>query len=172
MQDDGFADSGYFFTLTNLELLNLMYAYDGKLKDYRFKMWVAAHSGRFVPFYMVQKIMDGIQPAWEPIAQAIFCDAHRKITPPELLTGDPVSKGIQQVNGKYLPIALDKEAYPVHNRYPVEIGKVIFPDSEKRLLSSIRDKWLEAIEGEAGVAAGNGLYFGGVFTLRYWPYRV
>lgn len=151
---------------------SLMCAYDGKLRDYRFKMWVAAHSGRFVPFYMVRKIIDGIQLDWEPIAQAMFYDAHRKITPIKLLAGDPVPKAIQKVNGKYVPVALDKAVYPVHNRYPVEAGKVIFPDSEKALLSAIRSNWLEAIEGEAGIAAGNGLYFGGVFTLRYWPHTI
>jgi hypothetical protein len=66
---------------------------------------------------------------------------------------------------------LGKGVYPVHNRYPVKGGRVVFPESEKTSPGSIREKPLGAIGGETGVAVGNGLYFAGVFSLDNWPNR-
>lgn len=71
---------------------SLLYTSHGKLKDYRLRMWVAIHSGRFVPFYMCPKLYGSIKPRWGQIAQAIFKDAHRRITPPEAFKGDPISE--------------------------------------------------------------------------------
>ena len=69
------------------------------------------------------------------------------------------------MNGGQFPIAVDEGVYPENTRYPLERGRVIFPQSEVDLSSSIRDVWLEAIGGEQGVADGNGLYFGGLVTF-------
>jgi|GEM_PF-2882969 len=146
---------------------NLMFNPKGELKDYRFRMWAAAHSGKFTPFYSFVKGLGGVDPSWDPIAQEIFRDVHRRITPNEELAsrGDPVPKGVVQVNGGKFPIALDRGVYPDYARYPEKNGKIDFPQSELGLSSSIRQVWIDEIEGEQGVRAGNGLYFGGLVTL-------
>ncbi|HMB08086.1 MAG TPA: hypothetical protein VKP69_30695, partial [Isosphaeraceae bacterium] len=46
-------------------------------------------------------------PSWEPIAQAIFGDAHERITPPEDLRGGPVPRGTRLIHGKFIPVALE-----------------------------------------------------------------
>ena len=146
---------------------NLMLDAKGQLKDYRFRMWVAAHSGRFTPFYAFARGFAGIDPAWDPIAQAIFRDVHKRITPPEELVDrpDPVARGAVQVNGGKFPLALDDGVYPLHTRYPVKNGVVEFPVSEVDLHSSMQEVWLREIGGQEGVAGGNGLYFGGIVNL-------
>lgn len=146
---------------------NLMIDDKGQLKDYRFRMWVAAHSGRFTPFYAFARGFAGIDPAWDPIAQAIFRDVHKRITPPEELVDrpQPVERGAVQVNGGKFPLALDEGVYPLHTRYPVKNGVVEFPVSEADLHSSMQEVWLREIGGQEGVAAGNGLYFGGIVNL-------
>ncbi len=146
---------------------NLMFDAKGNLRDYRFRMWAAAHSGRFTPFYAFVKGFGGVDPAWDPVAQAIFQDVHRRITPASELErrGVPISAGVVRANGGQFPIAVDREVYPPHTRYPTRNGKIDFPQSEVDLPSSIRDVWLDTIGREKGVAAGNALYFGGMVTL-------
>ena len=163
---EGMSDLFYWDVRRNLP--NLMFNEKGQLKDYRWRMWAAAHSGRFAPFYAFVKGFRGIDPSSDPVAQAIFQDVHNRITPNEELVrrGRPEARGVVQVNGGKFPIAVDHEVYPPHTRYPVRSGSVAFPLREKNLPGSIRETWLETIGGEEGVMAGNGLYFGGLVTIR------
>lgn len=158
---------GLFFEDVQRDEPNLMFDVAGRLEDYRFRMWVAMHSGRLVPFYMIPKLVGGIAPSWEPIAQAIFGDAHERITPPEDLRGGPVPRGTRLIHGKFIPVALDRGVYRPHTRYPVVGGKVVLSRSEALLSPAVRATWLDVMGGEEGIAAGNGLYFGGVFSILH-----
>ena len=146
---------------------NLMIDAAGNLRDYRLRMWVFAHSGRFTPFYAFVKSFEGVDTSAGPIAETVIADVHRRITPADDLSGrsGPEFKGIVQTNGAAFPIAVDRRVYPEHTRYPVKGDQVNFPQSELNLPSSIREVWLDAIGGEKGVAEGNGIYFGGLVTL-------
>lgn len=140
---------------------NLMCDTAGNLHDYRFRLWVAAHSGRFVPFYSFATYLNGIDPSWLPIAQAITLDVHKRITPAEELSrGEPIAE-VKQVNGHQFAVAADRGVYPPHNRYPEKNGRIVFPQREQNLSSSIWQAWLDVIGGDTGIIAGNGLYFVG-----------
>jgi hypothetical protein len=146
---------------------NLMITEDGKVKDYRLRMWAFAHSGRLTPFYAFVKGLGGVGQEQQPVADTIIGDVHRRITALEeqSVRGEPRSCGVVTVNGGSFPIAVDQQVYPSHVRYPVKDGQVIFPQSEIDLPTSIRQVWLNMLGGEAGVTQGNGLYFGGLVTF-------
>jgi hypothetical protein len=132
----------------------LLYDSHRKLEESRFRMWAAIHSGRFVPFYMCTKLYGGIEPQWEPIAQAIFKDAHRRITLPEAFKGDPVSKGTPPFNKHCIPVAVDRAVYPPHNRYPTVQGRVVFPKNERALAPQLWETWLACMEGGSRLSEG------------------
>lgn len=46
-------------------------------------------------------------------------------------------------------------------------GKVVLSRSEALLSPAVRATWLDVMGGEEGIAAGNGLYFGGVFSILH-----
>ncbi len=145
---------------------NLMLDENEKIKDSRLKMWTFAHSGRFTPFYVFMRSFGSVNPNSAPITESIIRDVHQRITPAEDIERRRlVSLGVSGMNGGSFPLAVDEGVYPVHNRYPVEGGNPLLPQSELNLSSSVREAWFKAIGEKQGLIDGNGLYFGGLVTF-------
>lgn len=147
---------------------NLMYDRAGALKDYRLKMWVAAHSGRLSAFRAFVRSFGSVPAMLEndKIGEAIILNAHEKITP-----GKDRGKrnltflGRTTANERRIFVAKDEGVYPEENRYPIDQGgKVILPEFEQALPLSTIEPWHKAIGGDTGIGEGNGLYFVGLLT--------